>query len=79
MHIDEITYAAKLVKVVRLAQLPGMDTVAIRLNCEPTHDELQVAEFWVMAFELAERETDNPSDKNIFQVALELSAKGAMR
>ena len=51
---EQIIYrAAKMVKIIRLAGTPGMDIVAIRLNCEPTYDELQIARSWAKGFEIA--------------------------
>lgn len=40
---------AKRVKKLRLAREPGMDRIAILLNCEPTGRELAEAEIWLDA------------------------------
>lgn len=55
MDEPKIELAAKLVKILHLAGSPGMDSVAVKLNCGPTHDELRRARMWAKAFELAER------------------------
>ena len=39
MNRDDIRKIAKSIKIERLKQLPGMDEVAIKLNCGPTHNE----------------------------------------
>lgn len=48
--------AAMIRKIVRLAKTPGMDEVAVKLNCEPTHDEIQEAKGWAKALELAAKD-----------------------
>lgn len=37
---DNVEKAARLLKVVRLARNPMMDVVSIKLNSEPTRDEI---------------------------------------
>lgn len=51
MDTTTIRRAATVMKILRLAQQPGMDTVAVKLNMEPTHDELFVAKTWALALE----------------------------
>lgn len=43
-------------KILRLANTPGMDEVAIKLNCEPTYFEVKEAKKWQRALELADLE-----------------------
>jgi hypothetical protein len=50
---NTIERAAKIVKIIYLASLPGMDEVAIKLNCGATYDEIRNAKRWARAFELA--------------------------
>ena len=50
---DQIELAATMMKILHLVQLPGMDEIAIKLNCGATYDELQRAKRWARAFELA--------------------------
>jgi hypothetical protein len=52
---QEIECVAKAMKVLRLADMPGMDAVAVRLNCEPAYAELKEAERWAVAFEHAQQ------------------------
>lgn len=66
MTEDQIKLAGKLMKIVHLASLPGMDEVAIKLNCGLTYDEEERAKTWARAFELAER------GGNAFALAAEL-------
>jgi hypothetical protein len=56
MTEEHIERAGRILKIIRLAGMPGMDTVAIKLNCGLTYDELQVARRWARAFELAQHE-----------------------
>lgn len=55
MSIDQRTIerAATIMKIIHLSGLPGMDEVAVKLNCGPTYDELEHAKRWARAFELA--------------------------
>lgn len=53
MNEDHARRAATAMKVIHLARLPGMDLVAIKLNCEPTHPEVRTALRWQRALELA--------------------------
>ena len=48
-----IERAAKVMKIRALANTPGMDIVCLKLNCEPTWSEIEVAKKWAKAFELA--------------------------
>jgi len=52
---EQIERAGRMFKVISLAGMPGMDEVAIKLNCGLTYDEGQRAKRWAKAFELAER------------------------
>jgi hypothetical protein len=58
--------AATMMKIIHLTRLPGMDEVAIKLNCRPTEAEKQVALEWARAFRLA------TTDKTPWQCAVEL-------
>jgi len=58
-----------VMKLLRLAQQPGMDAVAIKLNMEPTYEELKVAKAWADAFE---RVTD--MDRKVFDIAADMEA-----
>jgi hypothetical protein len=51
---QQIELAAKIRKIVSLAGMPGMDEVAIKLNCGPTFTEVAHARRWAQAFELAQ-------------------------
>lgn len=48
-----IERAATIMKIIKLAGTPGMDSVAIKLNCGPTYQELEAAKMWARAFDLA--------------------------
>lgn len=52
---DQIKAAATAMKILRLAQHPGMDSVAIKLNSQPTYQEIEQAKMWAMAFSNATR------------------------
>lgn len=69
MTKEQIELAAKIVKIVSLAGHPGMDTVAIKLNCGPTYAEIERAKYWAKAFELAQR------GGAPFDLAVELAGK----
>lgn len=56
MTDEEIKKAAKIVKILYLAGLPGMDEVAVKLNSNPTYAEVLEARKWAIAFELAKRQ-----------------------
>lgn len=62
--------AATMLKMIRLANMPGMDGVAIKLNCEPTYDEIREAERWQRALELAADE-----NKPLMDLAIELAGE----
>lgn len=66
MTQDQIIKAGQMMKVVRLAKLPGMDSVAVKLNCGLTYDEELYAKKWAKAFDLA------TSNKPLFELATEL-------
>ena len=66
MTESQVERAAKLMKIVQLAN-SGLDAVAIKLNSNPTYEELRQARRWATAFELAQRDSD------IFALASELS------
>lgn len=53
--------AAMMIKMIRLAR-SGLDSIAIKLNCEPNFDELREAERWQRAFALAADETRTALD-----------------
>lgn len=54
--------AATALKIIHLARIPGMDLVAIQLNCEPDHDEVVTALRWIHAIELAQDGELKPMD-----------------
>jgi len=60
----------QLIKILRLAGSPGMDHVAIKLNCGLTWDEQRVSEKWFMAFKLAR------TDGKLFDLAADLYKDG---
>lgn len=64
---EQIKKAGQILKVIHLANSPGMDEVAIKLNMGLTYDEEQAAKRWAAAFELA------TSDKSIFEAAQQLA------
>jgi hypothetical protein len=56
MTDDELQLAGRIRKVVRLAALPGMDEVAVKLNSSRlTWGEMAEVKEWALAFELAQR------------------------
>lgn len=57
----------QLIKILHLAGLPGMDSVAVKLNCGLTWDEREAAERWFAAFKLAENK-----EGKLFDLAAEL-------
>ena len=67
---DQITIAARMLKVLKLVNMPGMDEVAVKLNCGLTYDEEQTAKRWAKAFEIA----SDPQHQNasLFDLASEL-------
>lgn len=65
MTDKQIERAGQLIKIMHLASLPGMDTVAVKLNCGLTWDEKAQAKMWAKAFEFAQR------DDNLFDLAVE--------
>lgn len=62
--------AGKMLKVLRLARMPGMDEIAIKLNCELTYDEEKEARLWSHAFEVAKKA--RPDDK-LFDLTAKLT------
>jgi hypothetical protein len=50
---EQIEKAAEMMKIISLAGQPGMDEIAIKLNCGPTYNEKEYAKRWARAFELA--------------------------
>lgn len=66
---EQIERAAELLKILRLVNTPGMDMLAVRLNCAPTHDEIVQAVSWARAFEIA----SEPGDS--FEQAVVLAGK----
>jgi len=66
MKPEVIERAAEMIKIIHLAGSPGMDAIAIKLNCGATYEELRVAKRWARAFELAE------IDGNLFELAQRL-------
>jgi hypothetical protein len=70
MTNDEKTIAhrgGQIIKIIYLAAQPGMDHVAIKLNCGLTWGEEKAAEKWFRAFELAR------TDRKLFDLAAELA------
>lgn len=47
---EQIIKAAKIMKIIRLSGIPGMDVVAVKLNSEPTWEEQKSARMWAKAF-----------------------------
>lgn len=66
MTDDQIELAGRIVKVVELASSPGMDEIAIKLNCDLTWNDRQEAKYWAKAFELAQK------GGKLFELAAEL-------
>lgn len=60
----------QLIKILHLAGLPGMDSVAVKLNCGLTWDEERSAERWYNAFKLG------ATDGKLFDMAAELNKEG---
>jgi hypothetical protein len=60
----------QLIKIIYLAGLPGMDSVAVKLNCGLTYDEQRSAERWFHAFKLG------ATDGKLFDLAAELNKEG---
>lgn len=56
---EHVRRAAKVMKIVRLRHMPGMDATAIRLNSEPTIEELIHATAWLAAFTATEDARNN--------------------
>jgi hypothetical protein len=57
-------------KALRLASQPGMDLVAVKLNMEPTYEELMHAQTWAAAFAQV---VEHP-EKKALDIAEELAA-----
>jgi hypothetical protein len=70
MTEDQIEKAGQIIKVLYLANSPGMDAIAVKLNCGLTYGEMKTAKRWAKAFELAEKSDD------IFQLAIQMSKIG---
>lgn len=64
---EEIELAGRMLKVIKLCSMPGMDEVAVKLNCDLTYDEEKVAARWAKAFELAK------GGGKLFELANELN------
>ena len=69
MTDEELELAGRIRKVVRLAAMPGMDEVAIKLNSGLTWEEMLDARCWALAFELAQR------GGGLYQLASEYNEK----
>lgn len=67
-NTEVIRRAATAMKALRLAATPGMDLVCLKLNMEPTYDELKTAKAWFTAFEKA-----RDSEKRILEIAEEIN------
>lgn len=50
MTQNDVEKIAKRIKTNRLRQLPGMDEVAVVLNCNPTYEETQ--DMWMLIREI---------------------------
>lgn len=70
-----IERAATVMKVLRLINMPGMDMVAVKLNMEPTHDELLVASAWREAFDQCAQEPQ----RRVLEIAEQLDVGGRLR
>lgn len=57
--MDLAERAARLMKIVRLARNPMLDAVAIKLNAQPTSEEIRTAERWRAAFDLAAQQEND--------------------
>jgi hypothetical protein len=68
MTDQQIERAGQIIKILYLANQPGMDETAIKLNCGLTYDEMRGAKRWARAFELAAQE-----DANLFEIAATLN------
>jgi hypothetical protein len=68
MTEEQAERAGRMMKVLKLANMPGMDAVAVKLNCGLTWSEKEEAIVWGKAFEIAEK----PDGKDIFTLANEL-------
>lgn len=49
---EQVERAATAIKVIRLVN-QGLDVVAVKLNCEPRHDEIVEAHTWALALGMA--------------------------
>jgi hypothetical protein len=56
MTHDQIERAGRLIKILHLVGQPGMDEVAVKLNCGLTYSEMNQAKLWARAFQLAQTE-----------------------
>jgi hypothetical protein len=68
---DELNTAhrgGQLIKILYLSNQPGMDEIAIKLNCGLTYDEERAAEKWFRAFALA-----RDAERRLFEMAAELA------
>lgn len=70
MDKNTVHRAGQLIKILYLAGQPGMDSVAVKLNCGLTWDEERGAEKWALAFELAKQ-----PGRSLFDLAAELNEK----
>ena len=67
---EQANRAAKMIKVLKLAAMPGMDEIAIKLNCGLTYDQAKEALLWSLAFDVAAIE-----DLPLFEAAAELRSR----
>jgi len=70
-----IQRAAMVMKVLRLIAMPGMDMTAVKLNMQPTHDELLTATAWRAAFDQCGQEPQ----RKVLEIAEQLDISGRIR
>ena len=73
MTDEQKILAGRIIKVVQLCGEPGMDEIAVKLNCGLTYDEQQHARRWAFAFELAQK------GGKLFDLAAELNEADKLR
>lgn len=69
-----IRRTAMVMKVLRLINTPGMDMTAVKLNMEPTYDELLTATAWKAAFDQCV-----DTERKVLAIAEQLDISGRIR
>ena len=67
--------AARMIKVLNLVVMPGVDEVAVKLNCHLTYNEEREAEMWERALALASEH----GDEGLFKCAARLKEEMKIR